>query len=286
MSTKTKRIHLSFLLITVALSLAVITLRILALLGHFDAEVGYFTSSTLSIAFTAILVGGAVFGAVFSHELSELFVFTGDYRDVPTLFASAFSATVFLFFSYSLFTKVGGGAPLASLFAILAALCALLSGIGFLLSLFDLSGARRAMFSLFPVGLSIFYAFYLYFEGQMMLNNPNKLLCQAAFLLSAFFFLGESRIALGRAKWALHTYITLLTLLFSASLSLPNLVYHAAVGTPLLFDTMPDFVLLAIFFYTAARAVATLLTVNRQSSPSLCFVTEGREASNEEKEEE
>ncbi len=285
MSTKTKRIHLCFLLITVALSLAVITLRILALLGHLDAA-GYFTSSTLSIAFTAILIGAAVFGAVFSHELSELFVFNGDYRDVPTLFASAFSATVFLFFAYSLFTKVGGGTPLASLFAILSALCALLGGIGFLLSLFDLSGVRRAMLSLFPVGLSVFYAFYLYFEGQMMLNNPHKLLCQTAFLLSAFFFLGESRIALGRAKWALHTYITLLTLLFSASLSLPNLVYHAAVGAPLLFDTMPDFVLLAIFFYTAARAVATLLTVNRQSSPALCFVTEGQENPIEEKEEE
>lgn len=286
MSTKTKRIYLSFLLITVALSLAVITLRLFALLGHFDAETGYFTSSTLSIAFASVLIGGAVFGAVFSHELSELFVFNGDYRDVPTLFSSAFSAAVFFFFSYSLFTKIGGGTALASLFAILSGLCALLAGIGFLLSLFDLSATVRGMFSLFPVGLSVFYAFYLYFEGQMTLNNPNKLLCQTAFLLSAFFFLGESRIALGRAKWALHTYITLLTLLFSASLSLPNLVYHAAVGTPILFDTMPDFVLLAIFFYTAARAVATLLNVNRQTSSSLRFVTEGQEELMEEKEEE
>lgn len=286
MSTKTKRIHLCFLLITVALTLAVITLRILALLGQFDAASGYYTASTLSIAFTAILIGAAVFGAVFSHELSELFVFNGDYKDIPTLFATAFSAAVFLFFSYSLFTKIGVGTLPASLFAVLAGVCALFSGIGFLLSLFDISGAKRGMLSLFPVGLSVFYAFYLYFEGQMMLNNPHKLLCQAAFLLACFFFLGESRIALGRAKWALHTYITLLTLLFSASLSLPNLVYHAARGEPLLFDTMPDFVLLAICFYATARAVATLSTVNRQSSPSLRFVTEGTDESMEEKEEE
>ena len=286
MSTKTKRIHLCFLLITAALALSVITLRILALLGHLDEGSGYFLSSTLPIAFTAILIGGAVFGAVFSHELSELFVLNGDYKDVPTLFASAFSAAVFLFFSYSLFTKIGGGAAIASLFAILSGLFSLLSGIGFLLSLFDISDTKRAMLSLFPVGLSVFYAFYLYFEGQMMLNNPHKLLCQAAFLLTAFFFLGEGRISLGRAKWALHTYITLLTLLFSASLSLPNLVYHAVVGAPLLCDTMPDFVLLAIFFYTAARAVATLLTVNRQKSSSLRFVTEGQEEPIQEKEEE
>ncbi len=286
MSTKTKRVHLAFLLITVALSLAVITLRIFALLGHYDAASGYFTASTLPIAFSAILLAAVLFGAVFSHELSELFVFTGDYRDVPTLFSSAFSAAVLLFFAYSLFAKVGSGTVLASVFSVLSALCALLGGIGFILSLFDLSGAKRAMLSLFPVGLSVFYSFYLYFEGQMMLNNPHKLLCQCAFLLAAFFFLGESRIALGRAKWALHTYITLLTLLFSAAVALPNLVYHAAVGTPLLFDTMPDFVLLAFFFYAAARAVATLLTVRRQTSPSLRFVTEGQEEPIKEKEEE
>ena len=92
MSNKTQRIHLAFLLTTVALALAVITLRIFALLGHFDAASGYFTSSTLSVAFTAVLVAAVIFGTVFSHELSELFVFSSDQRDIPTLFASAFSA--------------------------------------------------------------------------------------------------------------------------------------------------------------------------------------------------
>ncbi len=274
MSTKTKRTHLCFLLVTVALCLAVIILRIFALLGQLDATTGYYTAASLPIAFTAILVAACVFGAVFSHELSELFVFCGDYRDVPTLFASAFSGLTLLFFAYSLFLKVGGGNLLASLFAVLAALCAILGALYFLLSLFDAAKEIRAVLALAPALLGIFYAFYLYFEGEMMLNNPHKLLCQSAFLLTSFFFLGESRIALGRPKWALHTYITLLTLLFSAALSLPNLVYHAAVGAPLLFDTMPDFVLLAITLYSSARAVATLAAYRRQENPSLLFVTE------------
>ena len=87
----------------------------------------------------------------------------------------------------------------------------------------------------------------------------------------AFFFLGEARVALNRAMWALHTYITVLTVIFTATLAIPNLIYHPVNGTALLGNSEQDFAVLAIFLYALSRFCAIFCTVMHESTPTTRF---------------
>ena len=108
----------------------------------------------------------------------------------------------------------------------------------------------------------------------MMIYQPVKLLATATWLFATFFFLGEARIALDRPTWALHTYVTVITAILSATLALPNLIYHAAHGEALIGNTAHDFLALATFLYTVARLVAAFASAMRQGTPEMSYATD------------
>ncbi len=275
MTQKKKRLYLILGGVALTVTLATVILRLIALLRSFDAALGYFTSPTLSTVMTSLLIAVVLFAAVFTHELKELFSFSPDYRDLPTLFSAAFSVIALALFAFTFPGEADTLRPLALTMAILSVPAALGSAVLFALRIFRprAESRRLALLSLCPVLLSLLIAFYYFFESSTMLNNPNKLLAQCAWLFVVFFFLGEARIALGRAKWALHTCISILTVVFTATASLPALVYHAAEGAPLLGSTMHDFLLFAFFLYSTSRACACLLSAFHQATPAVRFAT-------------
>lgn len=276
MSKKSQRLHL-FLFLTVP-TVAVITviLRAVALLTVYDPVARYFDATSLSIAGTALLVAVAAVLAILTHELRDLFVFTADYRDLPTLFSGIFTAIALLFFGVT--TVIGAATSKAAVLAlaILVALAALGGAAHFILHAFGggAVGTAKAMTALPCAALGLFYALYLYFEDSMMINDPAKVLSQCTFCVAIFFFLGEARIALGRAKWALHTYMTVMTAILSATLAIPNLIYHAVAGEPLLGNTVHDFLALALFLYTLARLATVLLAHTREAMTETQYVTD------------
>ena len=276
MSQKTKRTYLFYLLSLPVIALVTTVLRTVALLRDYDAAIGYFTSPSLPTATVAILVAATAILALLTHELRELFVFSVDYKDLPSLFSGLFLAATLLFFSVSFVASSVSEAAIAIILAVLGAISAVIATASFAIHAFDgrAVGPARAMTTLPLAFLGILVALYFYFENSMRINEPNKVLIQCAWIAVAFFFLGETRIALARAKWALHTCITALTFLFTATAALPNLIYHAVRGESLLGNTVHDFVLLAICLYALARLFAAFASALRQSTPEMTYATD------------
>ncbi|MBO7761406.1 MAG: hypothetical protein J6T24_01270 [Clostridia bacterium] len=276
MAKKNHHLYLLFFLTVPTVSVITVLLRTVALLTVYDPDARYFNVNTLPIVCAALLIGVAVVLGIFTHEMRDFFLFTADYRDLPTLFSGIFTAIVMLFFGVTLLLSSFSEGVAVLIIAILCTLASLGGAAHFVLHAFHAgaTGTAKAMTALPSAALAILYALYLYFEGTMMLNNPAKVLAQCAWVLAVFFFLGEARIALGRAKWALHSYVTVMTAILMATLSLPNLIYHAVRGTPLLGNTAQDFLALALFLYTLARLFALLCTHSREGTAEIAYATD------------
>lgn len=122
--------------------------------------------------------------------------------------------------------------PLPLLLTICAVL-AFVSVASFFLSVFIEQGARvyKAAFSLAIVLFLALYATYLFFNKSVHpTNSPNKVLDQLAYVSAAVFFLYESRIHLGRAKWRGYVCFGLIASLLTAYSALPSLIVYAATG--------------------------------------------------------
>lgn len=275
MSEKTKRFYLLYLLTMPVVAAVTVTLRSVALLTEYEEAIGFYATPALAVASAALLLGVAVIAAIFTHELRGLFVFSVDYRDLPTLFSGSYLGLALPFFAVTLVLGAVKAAPLILVFAILTAVAALIGAALFAVRGFDGSarGPRKAMLTLALAFFPTLFVLYLGFEGSMMIYEPVKLLATVTWILATFFFLGEARIALDRPKWALHTYMTAMTAILSATLALPNLLYHAVRGESLVGNTAHDFLALALFLYTAARLVAAFASAVRQGAPEMTYAT-------------
>lgn len=276
MSPKARHTYLFYFIALAIAGVTTVILRTVALFTMLEPQIGFYSSPTLSIATAAILIATAVILAIFTHELRQLFVFTTDYRDLPTQISGAFLAIALCFFAVLTVTAALSMATVTLVTALLTAACAL-GGIPVLLiHVFDGSahGAKKAMPTLALAFLGVLYAAYLGFEGTMMIASPAKLLATAAWVLAAFFFLGETRIALERPRYALHTCVTALTALFFATLSVPNLLYHAVNGLSPIGSTAHDFLALGIFLYSLARLFAVFASADRENTPEIRYVTD------------
>ena len=276
MSEKTKRFYLLYLLTVPVISIVTIVLRSVALLTLYDEAIGFYTTPTLAVATASILLGTAALLAIFTHELRALFVFSVDYRDLPTLFSGSYLGLSLPFFAVTLVLGAIRMASLTLATAVLTALTAVVGAVLFLVRGFDGSarGPRKAMLTLPLAFFPTLFVLYLGFEGSMMIYEPVKLLATATWLFATFFFLGEARIALDRPKWALHTCVTVITAILSATLALPNLLYHAVRGESLVGNTAHDFLALALFLYTVARLVAAFASAMRQVTPEMTYATD------------
>ena len=254
-----KQLYPLYLLSTVLVAAIAAALRTTALLTVFEAGIGFYSVTTLPIVTAALLVATAAALTILTYETRRHFAFSPDYRDLPTLFSGVFLGIVLLFFGVTL--AIGSadlGTPML-LLSVLIAVAAATGAILFLLRGFNGAalGVARGMLALPLAALGILFALYLSFEGSMMLSSPPKLLAITAWVFVAFFFLGEARVALDRAKWPLHTAVTAITLILTMTLSVPNLVYHLTSGTPLLGNTAHDFAAFAVCLYSLSRLIAT-----------------------------
>ncbi len=282
MSKNQKHTYLLYLLTAPIVAAVAIVLRSVALFTEYDAALGYFNRPALPIALAAILVTVIAVLAILTHELRGFFVAATDYRDLPTLFSGIYLGIALVFFSVTVTVSAIGdlydpaALPLATVVALLTAVAALVGALLFAVRANDGSsvGTLRAMLTLSVAVAGLLYALRLYLDPSIKINEPNKALAIAAWISVSFFFLGEARIALARAKWALHTCVTAVTVILTAALCLPNLVYHAVRGTPLLGHTMPDFVMLGVLLYATSRLVAAFLSALRAETAEGQYITD------------
>lgn len=114
-----------------------------------------------------------------------------------------------------------------------SAIFAFISIGSFFLSIFieQKNDLYKSAFSICTVIFLALYACFLYFnKAEHPTNSPVKIVDQLAYLLSAAFFLYESRIPLGRAKWRGYVAFGLMAALMCYYSAIPSLVFYVSEG--------------------------------------------------------
>lgn len=104
-----------------------------------------------------------------------------------------------------------------------------------------------------PVLWSATYLMCVYFDTSTTLNNPLRIIEQAALISIMVFLLMELRYLIGRASPHLYMMFGMITLVMVTASSLPTLILTLAMKMPVSVDTIYDAAKLCIAAYTAVR---------------------------------
>ncbi len=259
---------------------AAVTLRTVALYLDYVPSTGYFDGKALIstadyfVIFTSVFLFTYTFTA--RRDIKLIPSFTGPATYVPT--AAVFVGLCFMIQAISdeyaakealikHYMILGTPAMLQQIpsvrillaLLIVALIFALLSAVHFILTALveSHSSTKRAYFGLCTTVFFSVYAAYTYFNTELPINAPNKVLDQITFLFLAVFFLFEARLSIGREKWRGYIAFGFIASLLAAYSSIPAMIYY--FGTKIeasnsIYETALTF---AIFIFIIARVLLT-----------------------------
>lgn len=118
--------------------------------------------------------------------------------------------------------------------------------------------AYKAAFGLSVVLFLAMYSAFLYFNKfSHPTNSPNKIVDQMAYLFAAMFFLFETRIALGRAKWRLYIISGMCAGLLTAYSAIPAVIVYFSNGYVLSDSVAETALTLALSIFIFSRVAQT-----------------------------
>ena len=248
-------------------TIAAVALRTVALFTELNIKNGHFDGKALIVSANVIISFFALFA------LSYLFVGSKDnlaasFSTPSTYVPSGLVSVCLLFLGVSLgIYGLSGFVPdgfvsgnLQHPLALIIALLAVPAAIHFFLNAYftDIKNETRALFSLFTVLFFALYAVFLYFNRELALNAPNKIVDQMAFLFSALFFLYEARISLGRAVWRGYIAFGMTGAALCAYSSIPSLVLYFVRSTEVSNSMEENLLLFAVFIFISSRLCLTM----------------------------
>ena len=146
---------------------------------------------------------------------------------------------------------------------------ALVSVVYFLLS--SILIARRSMqrsdFGIITLLFICMYIAYIYFDTSLPINAPTRITDEIAFLGIAMFFLGETRLSLGRESWRRYIAFAFIGATVTAYSAIPNLIYYFARKETLSLSIYESLLTLAFFIFIISKIFLTpMLTKDKNSS--------------------
>ncbi len=255
-------------------AVVVVALRTVALFTSYNAEIMHFDDK-IAIMIADIMVGLSCLGFVsylFLGESETELIAKSD--NARSYIPAGLVSVAMLFMGVSKLSVVFDGGYHEDIivgFSLVGGLLCLLSIAAFFLSVFieNNENMYKAAFSLSIVLCLAVHAAQLFFSKDMPTNAPNKVTDQLAFISAAIFFLFESRICLGRAKWRGYVAFGLIASLLCAYSSVPTLIYYISKGQ-LVSDSLAQSVL--------AFAMSILICVKVLQIRSLTLNSECEEA--------
>jgi hypothetical protein len=130
----------------------------------------------------------------------------------------------------------------------------------------------RANLALVSVFFFASYAGYLYFDTSLPLNAPNKLVDQMAYLFLAVFFLYETRLALGRAKWRGYIAFGFIGALLTAYSSIPSIIYIIVEKNSVSSSIYESVLTFSLFIFITVRTLMTGELIIDTVSPKMQFI--------------
>lgn len=237
------------------------SLRSYALITSFDAVTMHFTGG-VAFPISAILVTIGIIAfaiyPVFDKNNEDMIPKT----QIATSFAPAGMVSIALFFfGFSCFESVDKYTPkILFWLSIIGGIFAFISVAYIFLSIFieKRISSFKGLISLSIVVFLTVYACFLYFNKQTHpTNSPNKIIDQLTFLLSAIFFLFESRIPLGRAKWRPYVSFGLIAALMCYYSSIPALAYYIGEKRLISNSLIESIFLLTLAIYITTKVLQT-----------------------------
>lgn len=241
MTKSSKRLAL-YLATILPISIAIVTLRTIALLIDLDDRLIYFNSGTLITVATVITVAFCIFAVSYSFIPGQKMSPASSFVNPGTYIPSGLAAIAMLFVGGELISDLGimeksakSGGTSSSVFIVLVLtiLLAFVCTINFFLNVFyeKRHSRSRAAFCLSTVLFLAFYAGYLFFSTKLPFNSPNKATDQMTFLALSIFFLYEARISLGRPCWKPYITFGMIASTLSLFSSIPSLIFYFANGS-------------------------------------------------------
>lgn len=239
-------------------------LRTYALIIDFDRLTMHFSNSISATIANAIVIIATLAFAAYLFIKKEDSDFLEKTDNAASFIPSGIVSVALVFMGVNLIKSMNGHftAVLQPL-SLWAAILAFLSVGSFFVSILieQKNNIYKSAFSICIVIFLALYACYLYFNREIHpTNSPNKVVDQMAYLFAAAFFLYESRITLGRAKWRGYVAFGLMASLLCFYSSIPSLILYA-LNSELISDSLAESALtlaMAIFITSKVFQTKTL----------------------------
>jgi hypothetical protein len=118
------------------------------------------------------------------------------------------------------------------------------------------------------------YAGHLFFSDALPINAPNKAVDQLSYLAVSIFFLYETRISLGRAKWRLYLTFGLIAVALTAYSAIPAIIFYFQSGGVVSRSLTENVLTLSLGIYIASRLTLTLTPVRNEACPTVCAIVD------------
>ncbi len=243
-------------------SLAAAILRSVALLTSFNSVTMHFDDN-VAIFMGGIIVALSVVGflsyLIFGEKEQKLI----DRNDNAASYIPAgivSTALIFMGANNIMMSFSGYSQKMLSTLALVSGVLAILSAVSFFLSVFieRRDNLYKAAFSLCVVFFLAVYAILLYFNKEIHpTNSPNRLIDELAYLSAAIFFLYESRIPLGRAKWRGYVSFGLIATLLCSYSSIPALVLYFVKGQIISESLVESILTLTLAIFICSKVMQT-----------------------------
>lgn len=125
---------------------------------------------------------------------------------------------------------------------------------------------RRSDFGIITLLFICMYVAYLYFDTTLPINAPTKITDELAYLAIAMFFIGETRLSLGRERWRRYISFAFIGAVMTAYSAIPNLIYYFAREEVVSLSIYESLLTLAFFIFIICKIFLTpMLTKDEKS---------------------
>jgi hypothetical protein len=126
-----------------------------------------------------------------------------------------------------------------------------------------------AALGFFPVLWAASYLMCVYFDTSTTLNNPLRIIEQAALIALMVFMLMELRTLIGRAKPHLYMMFGMIALVMITASSLPSLILTLAMKMSVSVDTIYDAAKLCLAAYIAVRLTSVVRAKTTETTETI-----------------
>ncbi len=286
-----------YLPLFLAAVISTVVMRTVALFNDFDVKTGFFIDKTLITVADVMVVAFSVVFLTYILTARRDFKMIPDFTSPLTYPPTGIVAAALVFVGINFFKKANasldkisylkdsiyaseraelGTERILLILAIVIALLALASVAHFALSALIEKGTSftRGDFGIVTVAFLAIYSIYLYFDNDLPINSPAKILDQMAYLFAAVFFLYETRLSIGREKWRGYIAFGFIAALISAYSSIPSLIYFFAKDTEISVSIYEMILSSALFIFITSRMLLTSELIEDVASPFAKIIAE------------